>query len=845
MQSRRDLLKQGFALAAAAGIPGAAQRAYAITPDPGTTFRDAEHVVILMQENRSFDHMFGSLQGVRGFNDPRALRQADGSSTLLQRDKAGNGYLPWRLNMRDSRITWMGSLPHGRGDQVDAWNGGLHNNWVDAKRSHRKEFANIPMTMGYYTREDLPFYYELADAFTVCDQNYCSIMTSTTPNRLMMWSGTVREPVQGGSRLHLHNGLNRGGNLGWTSYPERLENAGISWKVYQNQIRCEGGLTGEHYNLLGNFGDNSLEFFPAFPVHASDDYRKFFHNQISNLQGQLRQRETRMQQQLAALSPSSAEAKALRKKLQDYAVQQALLERRRGFGNADLNNLSPRQASLRARGLSTNAGDPDFMTLETLSMTIAGEPHEIRVPKGDILHQFRKDVRSGELPLVSWLVPPGAFSDHPSYPWYGAWYVSEVMNILTENPEVWKKTIFILTYDENDGYFDHAPSYVAADPANPLSGGASSGIDTGAEYADKEDDLIQGFADQHARTGPIGLGYRVPMIIASPWSRGGWVNSQLCDHTSIIRFLESFIEEKYGKTILESNISPWRRTICGDLTSNFRPFDAETTSLNFLQRDEHLKQVQRAQQKPIPSDFPVLKGEALSRVIASGDALRENLFQEDGTRPSCALPYEIYADGVMDKENARFRLHLKAGDTLFGKRAAGAPFNVYLYGTRQGSERFDLDSKAPRMAAATYVVRAGDALETDVDLSRFAADHYDIAVHGPNGFFRQFQGDGNDPAIDVRCAYDARRAELILLLSNRDDTPVSLAIQHLSYGEPPKSLRLAGKEKRSVTLSLRANHLWYDFAITAPSQPAFRQHYAGRMETGAHSQSDPAMGRAA
>lgn len=845
MHSRRDLLKQGFALAAAAGIPGATQRAYAITPDPGTTFRDAEHVVILMQENRSFDHMFGTLQGVRGFKDPRALRQPDGSSAFLQRDRGGNGYLPWRLNMRDSRITWMGSLPHGRGDQVDAWNGGLHNNWVEAKRSGRKEFTNIPMTMGYYTRDDLPFYYGLADAFTICDQNYCSIMTSTTPNRLMLWSGTVREQVDGGSRVHLHNGLNRGGNLGWTSYPERLQAAGLSWKVYQNQIRCEGGLTGEHYDLLGNYGDNSLEFFPAFPIHASADYRKTATDAIDGLQAELRKREAQFRQQLGDLSPSSPEATALNAQLKAYAAQHALLEHRRTFGNVDLDKLTPEQKLLRHRGLATNSGDPDFMSLETLSMEMDGETRTMLVPKGDILHQFRKDVRAGDLPLVSWLVPPGAFSDHPSYPWYGAWYVSEVMNILTENPEVWKKTIFILTYDENDGYFDHVPSYVAADPANPLTGGASAGIDTGAEYADIQDDLIQGIAETHARSGPIGLGYRVPMIIASPWSRGGWVNSELCDHTSIIRFLETFIDAKYGKKVVETNISSWRRTVCGDLTSNFRRYDSKPVKLSFLNRDGHLKDIQSAKQKPLPSDYRILKGADLSQAIAAPDAVRDMLFQEPGTRPSCGLPYELYADGEVEEHSGSFRLHLQAGNNLFGEGSSGAPFNIYLHGTKQGSQRFEIEGQPQRVAAATYAVRAGDEIKTDIELSRFISGNYDIAIHGPNGFYRNFKGGTSDPDIEIRCRYQRRSGGLTIFLTNRSNAACDIAVRHLSYGEPLQSVNLEPHSKRRIVLDLRDSHQWYDFEISVAGHPGFLKHYAGRVETGAPGLTDPAMGRAA
>ena len=129
-------------------------------------------------------------------------------------------------------------------------------------------------------------------------------------------------------------------------------------------------------------------------------------------------------------------------------------------------------------------------------------------PKGDILYQFRKDVNEGKLPhhLVAYRRPRTSLTT-PVRRWYGAWYVSEVMDILTRNPEVWKKTIFILTYDENDGYFDHAPSFVAADPRRPETGGASAGIDTRLEYTYKVDELAQGVADADARTGPIGLGF--------------------------------------------------------------------------------------------------------------------------------------------------------------------------------------------------------------------------------------------------------------------------------------------------------------------------------------------------
>ena len=140
------------------GVPRSIQRAFSIDPEPGSSWLDAEHIVILMQENRSFDHALGSLQGVRGFNDPRAIRLPNGNPVFLQTSAKGETYAPWRLDIKDTRATWMGSIPHSRESQVDAWNGGNYNNWIDAKRAHSQEYAAVPLTMGHYTREDLPFY---------------------------------------------------------------------------------------------------------------------------------------------------------------------------------------------------------------------------------------------------------------------------------------------------------------------------------------------------------------------------------------------------------------------------------------------------------------------------------------------------------------------------------------------------------------------------------------------------------------------------------------------------------------------------------------------------------------
>ncbi len=218
-------------------LPASIQKALAINPALGSTFMDAEHIVLLMQENRSFDHTYGTLQGVRGFNDPRAIKQHDNKPVWLQTNKEGDTYAPFHLDIKDTNATWMSSLPHSWSNQVDARNNGRHDKWLDANTPAIKKYSGMPLTMGYYTRQDIPFYYALADAFTVCDQNFCSSLTGTTPNRLYFWSGTIREKQKAEVLARVWNGDADYDNwANWTSFPERLEENGISWKVYQNEI---------------------------------------------------------------------------------------------------------------------------------------------------------------------------------------------------------------------------------------------------------------------------------------------------------------------------------------------------------------------------------------------------------------------------------------------------------------------------------------------------------------------------------------------------------------------------------------------------------------------------------
>jgi phospholipase C len=209
MDNRRDFLKKAALLTGAASVsgmlPASIQKAMAINAPEGSTYLDAEHIVILMQENRSFDHCYGTLKGVRGFNDPRAIDLPNGNKVWLQSNEKGETYAPFHLDINNTKATWMSSLPHSWANQVNSRNDGKFDQWLIQKKNSIKEYSGMPLTLGYHNRDDIPFYYSLADAFTVCDQNFCSALTGTNPNRLFYWTGTIREEQNENSRANVWN----------------------------------------------------------------------------------------------------------------------------------------------------------------------------------------------------------------------------------------------------------------------------------------------------------------------------------------------------------------------------------------------------------------------------------------------------------------------------------------------------------------------------------------------------------------------------------------------------------------------------------------------------------------
>lgn len=838
--SRREFLKKAALLTGGAGIwsalPASIERAMAISPDPGTTFYDAEHVVLLMQENRSFDHCFGTLKGVRGFNDPRAINLPDKNPVWLQPDKNGNRFAPFRFDIKDTKATWMRDIPHSWENQVDARNEGKYNGWIEAKRSGRKEFRDVPMTMGYYSREDIPFYYALADAFTVCDQHFCASLTGTTTNRNYFWTGRTH-PDGEKAKVRNHE-LGYNNEVHWPTFPERLEDNGISWKVYQNEVSV--GADVEDYSLLSNFTDNNLEWFSQFGVRFSPGHYDYLKKREKSLPKEIKE----LEKQLKLPNEDQGDlAKKLAEKKEDLAQVKEYIKK---WNPKQFEKLSSREKSLHEKAFVTNIGDPDYHKIETLSYTDNGEARETKVPKGDILHQFRKDVKEGKLPTVSWVVAPQKFSDHPSAPWYGAWYVSEVMDILTQNPDVWKKTIFILNYDENDGYFDHVPPFVAPNPKDAESGRASEGLDVTGEFVTKEEELAVGFKERDARTSPVGLGYRVPLVIASPWSRGGWVNSQVCDITSTIKFMEKWLSKKTGKKVEEPNISAWRREISGDLTSVFRPYNGEEINLpEWLDRNQHVQQIFNAQFKDLPKNFTTLSEEEAREVGQNPEGSDILPKQEQGTKPSNALKYELYADGKLSNDGKHFIIRFKAAQELFGEEALGAPFNVYAPGKYWNSEKKAFEP----VRTWAFAVKSGDELEYQWPLEAFEGGEYHLRVYGPNGYYREFLGNSQGPRVSISCEPIKKRKEvtesLKITVNNISGLQsLNLRLADDTYQKLEKTFTVSPDSSESFTLDTSKNQGWYDFKLEVPGLDNFGIRYAGRLETGKDSISDPLMGRA-
>ena len=678
--SRRRFLQLAGGSVAATMLSDSIARALAIPANRATrSLKDVEHVVVLMQENRSFDHYYGVLRGVRGFGDPHPVTLPSGKPVWYQAE-GGTIVPPFRPNVGNLALTFIEDLDHSWNGTHQMFNAGNWDQWLPAKTT---------TCMAHMKRSDLPYHYALADAFTVCDGYHCSMLGPTDTNRYYMWTGWDGNDGKDGGPVIANDEL----GYGWQTYPERLDKAGISWKIYQDigeGLDKSGvwGFTTDPY--IGNYGDNSLLYFFNY---------------------------------------------------QNATPGSPLYERAR-------------------TGTNVNTGGGFF----------------------DIL---ASDVKHGRLPSVSWIVAPEAYTEHPAWPaGYGAWYTAGVLNALTSDPEVWSKTALLITFDENDGFFDHVIG------AYPNVGGLA-----GKSTVSLENELFNGTAGtpggSNGVVGPYGLGVRVPLLVVSPWSRGGWVCSETFDHTSLIRFLE----RRFG--VHEPNITPWRRAVCGDLTS---AFDFESAS-------DHVPALPSvAAYKPNQSTTPP-SYHPIPPAVGSVPT------QEHGVRPSRRLGYRIH----VGFEAASGKLHLAVKN--------------------QGTLGIGLQARSLTVPGGpfSYTVGAGHSIAVAL------ADPgtYDLSLYGPNGFFRHFAG---SPATTVRVEErgDHDLGELKLRITHgAHRRPVVVDFAD-AYGA---HRRITVHGTTEITIDTHHAGGWYDIALSTRSDTTFSYQLAGRLESGGRLTSDPQLGR--
>lgn len=701
-QNRRDFLRlagSGSAMAMLSG--GLLERALAIAPTGQTgSIMDVEHIVVLMQENRSFDHYFGMLNGVRGFGDPRPLRLPTGRSVWSQPSaQHRDGHvMPFHGDSRTTRSFLVDGADQSHVENMHIFNHGRYDGWGHTQELHNR--------MLHYGPGDLPFYYALADAFTVCDAYHSSTMTQTYPNRLHLFTGCNGGGTVGGDPQMHNYGEDETPSAdmatdksvdpkayNWTTYAERLQAAGIGWKVYQE---------------YDNFGDNLLSVFPRFRPCAKDsDYYRRGRSWVSeHVEGSDRTRSDG--QQLVAA--------------------------------------------------------------------------------------FRRDIESGQLPQISWIVTAADISEHPkAEPSKGEHVTAKLVEALIDNPAVFAKTVFILNYDEAGGFYDHM-----APPVPPVG-----------DYHGKSTVPLDGETKDYRGTGkagderhPIGLGIRTPAIIVSPWSRGGYVCSELFDHTSVLQFME----QRFG--VREPNISPWRRSVCGDLMSVF---------------DFSGRQGMPARSLPGTDNFRERVAQSAAGTANDIPAQQSPTTQMPGQRGHRPLPYRIGADSHVDTEG---RLVI----AMINHGKAGVTLSVH--------------DNHDRMEPRHYTIGAGDRIE---DVWEAEGDVFDLTLHGPNGFWRRFAGSfGTGSGCRVRLVDRQEIDAVELQLENRGDVPLTFTIApgnaHPAYAARTRNVTVPPGKTMADLWRLSKSNNWYDLSITVGSKDGALWHHAGKVENGRPGQTDPAIG---
>lgn len=626
---------------------------------------DIQHIILFMQENRSFDHYFGTLKGVRGFNDrAHAGIQASKRGIFYQPvSKDHSKYqLPWHVESKRTSASCMEAADMSFETDTAMWNRGKMDSWNTAR--------DQSMGMAYFDREDLPYYYQLADEFTIGDQYFQSTLTETDPNRVFFFSGSNGKSA---NVTELLNNFIPDEGLEWETLGEVLDKKGVTWKVFQE---------------LENFDDNAFAWFRKY--READKDSTLFKNGMSRVK--------------------------------------------------------------------------------------------------ELASAFGKAMDENKLPQVSIFVAPMVLSEHArNHPAAGEDLTARLLDELRKRPEYFKKSVFILNYDEGGQFFDH--HWVPTPPTSKEEGVSSVYV---------EDEIVTDKFSIKGRT-PMGMGFRVPLIIVSPWTRGGHVVSEVFDHTSILKFLEI----KYDIKI--KVMSAWRRAVAGNLLS---AFDFENPDFSFPDLpdtnsyvDDSIYQCDSLPKPQIP----------IKQTVPT---------QEKGVRPSRVLPYEF----IINEQIKANKLLI----TIQAKGSAGGAFQLY-------------DWKNEDSIIKKYTVHSGAEITGELNVN----GEYDFSLHGPNGFVRHFKGTINQLSGTeclVKTNYDSILGKVKLELINRSkEVKCSFSLRDNAYKSFEKKENLESNFQFDIDVNKSGN--WYDFTVINKDNDTitYLRRFMGRIERKGNT-SDPAIG---
>jgi phospholipase C len=338
-----------------------------------------------------------------------------------------------------------------------------------------------------------------------------------------------------------------------------------------------------------------------------------------------------------------------------------------------------------------------------------------------------------------------------------------VLQTLMANPELWKNTALFITYDEHDGFFDHQlPPF----PETSVT-----------------DEYIDGL--------PIGPGTRVPMIIASPWTRGGYVDSNVYNHTSMLQFLATWTG------VQPANVTSWRKSVTGDLT----------TAFDFKHPDFS-----------IPANIPTLDQTwALTQLTGGSttppaEGAQKMPAQEPGTRPHRPANLQLHADVTVDRSAS------KVTATLTNTGKVGASFAVY--------------PDALLTFGATPVTVQPHQTGSYVWDATLTAGKYAFSVYGADGFLTSFAGtvapaaqrSGQIPAASAAL----RSRTVALTLASEGKQAITYTLTANDYEGGTRKVTVAGGSARTVRWPVNRDG-YYDVVITANTSDGFRRRYAGRL----------------